>query len=530
MVHPQQSPAILSLCSGMRGIERGLERVFGTVTTVAYVEIEAFVIENLLQLMETGVLDPAPVFSDVKAFTKIAHHFRNKIHILTAGYPCQPFSLAGERKGTDDPRHLFPFIYRIVEAARPLFCFFENVPGHISMGYDEVYRSLRDLGYVPESEIFSAAEAGATHQRERLFILAVRGDVLAHCQSERKQRLSERKQGQERSEPREGIYSDGESEGFGFFEKYFRTNSGSAPKEHSQSWRAGVLPNPISTGQGHGTDWTSGISGGTETVEHTTEQGHQEFGSGALSELPTESGAGMEHRPEQSGDGIPEGRLSTGLSGALESAGRGGGESRSVLGTGEQDGQRIELHSEHGTVANPVSVATEGVVGGLPEESRSIEREARERQRGGNESGNSNSAVAHTISDGSAAGISGPNFRQKGEPGEPFDISNKPGSWPKANSPEQRVEGHGREGQQESGVLSGEELPSRNGRGIYKFPAPPGIYQHQWEAPRTIESRLGCSINGYNFREDLLRMLGNGVVEDTAEIAWRVLSKKLSEL
>ncbi len=94
MDNPFQSPAILSLCTGMlRGIERGIEQVTGPLRVAAYVEIEAFLIENLVQQMEQGVLAAAPVFSDLKAFTKIAHHFRHKIHGITAGYPCQPFSV-----------------------------------------------------------------------------------------------------------------------------------------------------------------------------------------------------------------------------------------------------------------------------------------------------------------------------------------------------------------------------------------------------------------------------------------------------
>lgn len=170
----QQPPAILSLCSGMLGIERGLERALGPIRTVAYVEIEAFVCYNLVKQMQKGLLAPAPVWANLKTFHTVADKFCGKVDILTAGYPCQPFSLAGQRKGTDDPRHLFPHICRIIEAVKPVWCFFENVDDHLSLGYDEVYRSLHTLGYATEAGIFSARETGAPHERKRLFILARR--------------------------------------------------------------------------------------------------------------------------------------------------------------------------------------------------------------------------------------------------------------------------------------------------------------------------------------------------------------------
>lgn len=167
-----ESPAVLSLCTGMRGLERGIERAIGPVRTVAYVEIEAFIIENLVQQMEQGVLAPAPVWSNLKTFP--SEQFHGKVHGITGGYPCQPFSNAGKRKGTEDPRHLWPYIKKMVGAIRPVWCFFENVPGHLSLGYREVRSDLEQLGYTVEEGIFSAEEVGAPHQRKRLFILAVR--------------------------------------------------------------------------------------------------------------------------------------------------------------------------------------------------------------------------------------------------------------------------------------------------------------------------------------------------------------------
>ena len=160
----------LSLCSGYGGLELGLRRACPNIRAIAYVEVEAFACANLVSKMEKGLLDAAPIWTDIKTFN--AKLFRDRVHIVTGGYPCQPFSVAGQRKGTDDPRHLWPYIARIVQTVRPVWCFFENVSGHLSLGFPEVYRSLRLMGYKVEAGLFTAAEVGAPHKRERLFILA----------------------------------------------------------------------------------------------------------------------------------------------------------------------------------------------------------------------------------------------------------------------------------------------------------------------------------------------------------------------
>lgn len=177
----EQSPVILSLCTGMRGLERGIERACERIgwkqpTTTAYVEIEAFLAWNLVKQMEQGVLVPTPVWTNLKTFPY--DKFHGKIHGIIGGYPCQPFSIAGQRKGTEDPRHLWPYIKEGIRAINPVFCFFENVPGHLSLGYREVRSDLEELGYSVKEGIFSASEVGAPHQRKRLFILAIKlGDT-----------------------------------------------------------------------------------------------------------------------------------------------------------------------------------------------------------------------------------------------------------------------------------------------------------------------------------------------------------------
>lgn len=176
----------ISLCTGYAGIELGLRRVIPNMRTVAYVEIEAFAAANLVAKIEGSSLDVAPVWTDIKTFD--GQVFHNRIHIITGGYPCQPFSVAGKRKGTDDPRHLWPYIERIVSAVKPVWCFFENVPGHLTIGFPDVYRSLRNMGYKVEAGLFTAAECGAPHRRKRLFILANDWNRMCGTQSRKAQR------------------------------------------------------------------------------------------------------------------------------------------------------------------------------------------------------------------------------------------------------------------------------------------------------------------------------------------------------
>ena len=175
-------PTYVSLCSGYDGIGRGLERVIPNLRTIAHCEIEAYAIANLIAKMEEGQLAACPVFTDIKQFP--FRELRGKVTILSAGFPCQPFSSAGKRQATEDPRHLWPWIANGVSAMRPEYCFFENVPGIISSTTADgesvlkyVLRDLEQRGYKCTWGIFSAHEVGAAHQRKRVFILAYRKDI-----------------------------------------------------------------------------------------------------------------------------------------------------------------------------------------------------------------------------------------------------------------------------------------------------------------------------------------------------------------
>lgn len=182
----------ISLCSGYGGLDLGLHRAFPNARTVCYVENEIPAAAILVENIKKGRLDDAPIWSNLKTFDP--RPFVGRIDAIIGGYPCQPFSVAGKRGGTDDPRHLWPYIAELVRVIRPRLCVFENVRGHVRLGLSEVLGDLRSFGYRVRAGIFSAAEVGAPHRRERVFIVG----FLEHAS-----RITKREQDDETStEPR----------------------------------------------------------------------------------------------------------------------------------------------------------------------------------------------------------------------------------------------------------------------------------------------------------------------------------------
>lgn len=172
-VHPTERHEDLrgiSLCAGVGGLDLGLHLAEPGYRTVCYVERNGFAASTLVARMADASLAPAPVWDDLRSFD--GRPWRGRVHIVSAGYPCQPFSLSGIRRGEADPRHLWPEVARIVREVAPRWCFFENVIGHLSLGFDDVARELQDMGYRVAAGVVSAAEVGGSHIRERMFILA----------------------------------------------------------------------------------------------------------------------------------------------------------------------------------------------------------------------------------------------------------------------------------------------------------------------------------------------------------------------
>jgi site-specific DNA-cytosine methylase len=350
--NPFESPIIISLCTGMRGLERGIERAIGDITIASYVEIEAFIIFNLVRQMEQGMVDAAPVWTDLKTFP--AKQFHGKIHGIIGGYPCQPFSTAGKQKGEEDPRHLWPFIRRHVYTIKPVWCFFENVANHLNLGFESVYNELSAMGYAVEAGIYTASEVGAPHQRKRLFILAVAN-----------------------------AYGSG-------------------------LWR--------------------------------------------------------QHIP-----GVFRKTIGT----STELANTKGSECEVAVNTRTRRNRSTNIDTE---LAN-TSDNQRGLSECEPKQGRRVSIES-------HEANGSSKAMANSNSERKQLQVE---WQQS--------TVNKVGS-------------------------------SNQERGVDQFPAEQGNFQYDWEEPRTVESGVGCTINGYNFKEDLLRMYGNGVVEQVAELAFIDLLNK----
>ena len=109
------------------------------------------------------------ILEDVRSFP--AAQFRQP-WLITGGYPCQPFSQAGKRRGTEDDRHLWPEMFRIIRSSRPVWVLCENVAGHITMGLDEVISDLEGEEYSVQSFVIPALSVDAKHRRDRVWIVA----------------------------------------------------------------------------------------------------------------------------------------------------------------------------------------------------------------------------------------------------------------------------------------------------------------------------------------------------------------------
>lgn len=175
----------LSICAGIGGLDLGLRIAVPDARTVCYLEREAFCAAVLVEKMQAGELDDAPVWTDLATFD--GKPWRDAVDCIIAGLPCQPFSCAGKRKGDADERYIWPDFFRILREVRPSLVFLENVPG-ITAWFRPIGEELCRLGYEFEAGIFSAAEVGATHRRERFFCLACSESGLPWLKAKQKGR------------------------------------------------------------------------------------------------------------------------------------------------------------------------------------------------------------------------------------------------------------------------------------------------------------------------------------------------------
>ena len=167
----------LSLFTGAGGGVLGT-RLLGW-KSVGYIEWDKYCQQILAQRIKDGILDEAPIFRDIDDFIKsgAAKKYQGYVDVVTAGFPCQPFSVAGKKKGQDDDRNKWPQTIQCIRDVRPRYAFLENVPGLLSSGYfGEILTALAEAGFDARWCVLGADDVGAPHRRKRIWIKATSQD------------------------------------------------------------------------------------------------------------------------------------------------------------------------------------------------------------------------------------------------------------------------------------------------------------------------------------------------------------------
>jgi DNA-cytosine methyltransferase len=159
----------ISLYTGAGGLDLGFKLAVPSARTICYVERDAAASALLVDHMQANQLDDAPLWSDSATFD--CKPWIGSVDFIIGGFPCQPWSAAGKRKGTEDERWLWPHIFRLVREIRPSGVFLENVTGLLSGGIEHVLGDLAAIGYDAEWTSIRASDIGAPHRRARVFIL-----------------------------------------------------------------------------------------------------------------------------------------------------------------------------------------------------------------------------------------------------------------------------------------------------------------------------------------------------------------------
>ena len=154
----------VDLFSGIGGFSRGLEAT-GFFKTTRFVENDPY-----CQAVLRHHWPDIPVLGDIKNARR--PDFPERTDLVCGGFPCQPFSQAGKQQAQDDPRHLWPEMFRIIRELRPTWVCGENVTGLIRLGLDEVLTDLEGEGYATRTFNIPACATGAPHLRQRLWIIA----------------------------------------------------------------------------------------------------------------------------------------------------------------------------------------------------------------------------------------------------------------------------------------------------------------------------------------------------------------------
>jgi len=181
----------LSLFTGAGGGLLG-SRLLGW-RTIGYVEKEPFCQKVIAQRIRDGFCDPAPIFSDVRAFIDhgYAASYSGMVDVVSAGFPCQPFSVAGKRRGGGDDRNMWPATKEVIRIIHPQYVFLENVPGLLGASncdlgewdmdnspkdnlryFGTILADLAEIGFDARWTVLGADDVGAPHRRKRLWVMA----------------------------------------------------------------------------------------------------------------------------------------------------------------------------------------------------------------------------------------------------------------------------------------------------------------------------------------------------------------------
>ena len=199
----------LSLFSGIGGLDLAAEMAgFTTVGQCEWADYPTKVLEKHWP--------DVPRWKDIRTLTKENFYERTEmrtVDVISGGFPCQPFSVAGKRRGKDDDRYLWPEMLRVIEEIRPGWVVGENVAGIVNMALDQVYADLENEGYTVQAFIIPAAGVGAPHRRDRCAIIASRTAAVENADCFRRSKsdvLSEQPRRTE-SERNGEIVADAES-------------------------------------------------------------------------------------------------------------------------------------------------------------------------------------------------------------------------------------------------------------------------------------------------------------------------------
>ena len=167
---------VLDLFSGIGGFSLGLERA--GMSTVAMCEKDPYCRKILAKHWPD-----LTIHEDIRNLD--GKRYRNSIDLVCGGFPCQPFSVAGKRKGTNDDRHLWPEMLRVIKESRPRWVIGENVFGFINMALDDVQADLEREHYEVRKFVLPAVAVDAKHRRDRIILIAYSNSPAVWDRTER---------------------------------------------------------------------------------------------------------------------------------------------------------------------------------------------------------------------------------------------------------------------------------------------------------------------------------------------------------